>query len=204
MSDIRPAREVQLVAVDFESTGHVPGYGDQPWQLGLVPIRLGEVTADGVYETYLHIPEDRPFNPFAPGSWRAVRGQLAVAPGLTDLWPQLRSLIGGVPLVAHNTATEKKFFRKAWPLHRIGPWIDTLKLARLAYPGLSGYDLQTVVEVAGLTGHVRRLVPHREAHDALYDAMACALLLCHLMRRPGWSGLTVSELSRAASVRRRK
>lgn len=32
-------------------------------------------------------------------------------------------------------------------------------------------------------------------HDALYDAVACALLLLHLLRQPGWETLSAEELA---------
>ena len=32
---------IQAVAVDFETTGSVPGYPNEPWQIGLAPIRAG-------------------------------------------------------------------------------------------------------------------------------------------------------------------
>jgi DNA polymerase-3 subunit epsilon len=188
-----------MMVVDFESTGSVPGYPDQPWQIGLVPVVDGEVIPGEAWETYLHVPEDRPFNPLAPGSWRLVRDQLATAPTLATLWPELRGRVSNVPLVAHNVATEKKFFRAAWPLHRFGPWIDTLKLSRLGFKGLASYDLEQVSGAAGIHRELSGLLPGRAPHDALYDAMASALVLCHLLRQPHWQDITVSGLSRAAS-----
>lgn len=199
MSETVPACAMRLVAVDFESTGHTPGYPDQPWQIGGVPMEGGEVLAGEAFESLLHVPVDRPFNPFAPGSWRLVREQLAAAPELPALWPALNDRVAGVALVAHNAATEKKFFRQAWPLHRFGPWIDTLKLARLAFPALKSFELERVVQAAGQEERLCELLPGRAPHDALYDAMACALVLAHLLRQPHWASLTVSELSRAAT-----
>jgi DNA polymerase III epsilon subunit-like protein len=103
----------------------------------------------------------------------------------------------GLPLIAHNAATEKKMLREAWPLHRPGPWIDTLKLARMAYPGLPNYRLETVVEAAGVGQDLRRNLPDRTAHDALYDAAACGLVLCAMRKLEGWEKLAVEELTRA-------
>jgi DNA polymerase III epsilon subunit-like protein len=192
-----PAIEARLIALDFESTGKVPGYPEQPWQIGLVPVDGGRVCFDQAYVSWLKIPVDRPFNPLAPGSWRFVREELTSAPGLADLIPDLRGRLLGLPLIAHNAATEKKMLREAWPLHRPGPWIDTLKLARMAYPGLPNYRLETVVEAAGVADDLRLNLPDRAAHDALFDAAACGLVLCAMLKLDGWGKLTVEDLTRA-------
>ena len=192
------ARDAQLVAVDFESTGSVAGYRDEPWQVACVPIRGGCVQVEEGLELFLRVAADRPFNPCAPGSWRERREQLAHAPTLDEALPLLRGHVLHVPLVAHHAATEKKFFRHAWPLHRPGPWIDTLKLARRAYPALPGHELDAVIAALGLSDQVQRLAPGRAAHDAFYDAAACAVLLCHLLSQPGGETITVDELVRAS------
>lgn len=195
------AKDAHWVAVDFESTGSVAGYPEEPWQIGVVPVEQGQVKIGRAYESYIRVAADRPFSPFAPGSWRRVREKLAEAPSLPDLLPSLRSRIFECPLVAHNASTEKKYFRKAWPLHRPGPWIDTLKLVRLVYPGLGDYSLEAMIAHFQLEDEVRCHVPGREAHDALYDAAACAILLCHMLRQPAWESVTIEHLVRAAPRR---
>jgi DNA polymerase III epsilon subunit-like protein len=198
-----PARATLLVALDFESTGSVPGYRDEPWQLGVFPLRGGRPDASGSGEWILRVEAERPFNPCAPGAWRGARERMASARALPDLLPALGERLLGVPLVAHNAATEKRFLREAWPLQRPGPWIDTLKLARLAYPHLPSFELGTVLDQLDLGAAVAALVPGRTAHDALYDAAGCAVLLAHLLDQPGWRELTVDDLVHAATRRRR-
>jgi len=194
--------ETELIAVDFETTGTVPGYPDAPWQMGLVPIRGGRPDATGITEMLLRVESDRPFNPMAPGSWRLVREQLAGAATLPELLPTLRGQLLGMPLVAHHTATERKILRHAWPLQRPGPWIDTLTLSRKAFPELRAYDLSTVIAHAGIAKEVAALVPGRGPHDALYDAAACACLFCFLIQQPVWSTLHVEDVMRAAPRKR--
>ena len=199
-----PARATRLVALDFESTGAVRGHRDEPWQLGVMPLRDGRPDPEGAGEWLLRIDPARPFNPCAPGGWREQRDRLAVAPTLGDLLPALRGPLLGAPLVAHNASTEQRFLRAAWPLQRPGPWIDTLKLVRLAYPSLPSFELGAVLDGLGLGAAVAALVPGREAHDALYDAAGCAVLLAHLLDQPGWRELTVDDLARPAASRRRR
>ena len=67
------AREATFVALDFETTGSVPGYPDEPWQVGGIPVVNGRPDAAGLFESYLRVDEGRPFNPLAPGSWRTAR-----------------------------------------------------------------------------------------------------------------------------------
>ena len=190
--------ETNLIAIDFETTGTVPGYPDAPWQIGIVPIRHGRPDPTGAIDQFLRVEADRPFNPMAPGSWRLVRDQLADASTLPDLLPVLRTRLIGQPLVAHHTATERKILRQAWPLQRPGPWIDTLTLSRQAFPELRTHDLGSVVAHAGLTDEIARIAPDRGPHDALYDAAACACLLCFLTQQPEWSSLHVEDLMRNA------
>jgi len=188
-------RDMVLTAIDFEGTGMVQGYPDEPWQVGLVQIRGGEVSLSHSYEQYLYIG-DRPFNRFAPGRHAELREELRSAPRLPSLWTALRPYLCDVPLVAHNAATEKRYLSQAFPLHIASTWIDTLTLVRFAYPGLASYKLEDVLSGVGLQSRVATLVPGREPHDAFYDAVGCAVLLAHLLAQPGWQELTVADLQR--------
>ena len=81
------------------------------------------------------------------------------------------------------------------PMHRFGPWIDTLKIARKAWPECPSYALEDLIEILGLRQRIETLCPGRGAHDALYDAVASAVLLEHLIEQPEWNGATVGELA---------
>lgn len=191
------ACETQLVAIDFESTGVIAGYPDEPWQIGIVPISNGELAVSETFESYIQVDGERPFNPFAPGPWRLIRDEIEQAPSMDGLLPVLNDRIMNITLVAHNASTEKKIFRNAWPLHRPGPWIDTLKLSRIAFPELHNHKLGNVIYELGLEDRVEACVPGREAHDALYDAAASAVFLCYLLEQPGWINATVDDLIHA-------
>jgi DNA polymerase III epsilon subunit-like protein len=83
---------------------------------------------------------------------------------------------------------------RAAPLHRFGPWIDTLRLVRKAWPHLASAALEDVVMGLGLRPRVEALCPGLAAHDALFDAVACGLLLEHFLALPGWQDVTVRAL----------
>ncbi len=191
-----PAIATSITAVDFETTGAVPGYVNEPWEIGLVTLRDGAIDRDSAFGSLLRVGP-RPFNPRAPGRHALVRGELATAPRLADLWPRLSPRLTGTPLAAHNIPTEKAVLRRAAPMHRFGPWIDTLTLARAAYPDLPSHALEDVLATLGLLSEVQALSPGGAPHMALFDAIGSAVLLAHLLRQPAWRGLSVDALARA-------
>jgi DNA polymerase-3 subunit epsilon len=188
------ARHACFSAIDFETTGSVAGYPVEPWQVGVVRLRNGRVCADAHFESLLRVG-DRPFNPRAPGRHAQLRRQLAEAPLPGELWPGLANWVTGTALAAHSAGTERGVLSRLAPLHRFGPWVDTLTLARRAYPGLASSALEDVTAVLGLEARVRAFCPGRGAHDALYDAFACAVLLEHFLSLPGWERVTVEALA---------
>ncbi len=184
-----------LTVLDFETTGVVPGYPNEPWQIGWIELVDEEPRAETLRGQWLRVG-DRPFNRFAPGRHGQCRELLRNAPTLQDLWPDLSGHLLGRPLAAHHAATERAVLRRAFPLHRFGPWIDTLELSRHAWPSLPSHALEDVVAALGLTPSVEALCPGLEPHDACYDAAAAAVLLAHLRRQPAWRELSIEDLAR--------
>lgn len=189
---MNPPPNFRAIAIDFESTGSVPGYANEPWQIGLVPIE-GRELGTARFESLLRVGP-RPFNRYAPGRHAVLRHEIAAAPSFHELGPQLLPRLTGTYLVAHHAGTERTLLAHAAPLHVFGPWIDTLVLARKAWPGLPSYELNALIEQFGLLDCVQAVCPGREAHDALYDAVACGLLFLFLWRQPGWDVLEPDEL----------
>jgi DNA polymerase III subunit epsilon len=189
------AREAILTVLDFESTGAVRGHAEEPWQVGMVEVREGRVTGR-YHDSWLCVAADRPFNPYAPGRHAEIRQILAAAPRMSELWPVWRPWLEGRPLAAHNIGTERKFLHRAAPMHELGPWIDTLQLARHVRPDLEGHSLAEVCEAMGLSGRAREFCPDRSWHDALFDAFASALVLEHCLALPGWEHVSVEALAR--------
>lgn len=187
-------RDVICTAVDFETTGSVRGYRDEPWQIGLVDVRGGAFAADTQFTSLLNVG-DRPFNPHAPGRHGQRREEIAAAPPLASLWPVLRERLVGRALVAHNAATERKMLRGCFPMHRFGPWIDTLALSRYAFPHLASHALADVVDHLGLADRANSACPGLTWHDALYDAVASALVLETILDLPTWQNVSTESLS---------
>ena len=188
------ACHARFSVIDFETTGAVAGYRIEPWQVGVVSVEQGVVQGETQYESLFRVG-DRPFNVRAPGRHALLRDQLALAPTPSEVLPELVQRLSHAPVVAHNIGTERNQLRAMAPLHTFGPWIDTLKLTRNAYPALESKSLEDVIDVLGLRLRVEALCPGRDSHDALYDAVACAVLLEHFLSLPGWERVTVEALA---------
>lgn len=183
--------QISLTALDFETTGSVPGFEAEAWQIGLVALERGRVLAAPRFESLIRVDPQRPFNRYAPGEHHRRRAKIAAAPPPAAIWHRIEPLVCNRPLVAHNVAVEKKFLRRMAPLHRLGPWVDTLQLARRAWPGAPSHKLEALIPALGLSARVRDCCPIGGPHDALYDAVASAVLLEYLLQQPGWSQLEV-------------
>ncbi|MBR0459970.1 MAG: hypothetical protein IJJ26_12090 [Victivallales bacterium] len=187
-------RDLTIVAIDFETTGQVKHHTNLPWQLGAVVFRGAQILPEPRISLFLRVPDDHPFNPYTPGRWAELRETLAQAPSLPELWPQLAPWLTGHPLAAHNAPTERKMLRQAFPLQPFDCWIDTLRLARAAYPNLPSYALSDLLDSLELTPRAQALCPALAPHDACYDAVACALLLEHILALPQWHNLELEHL----------
>jgi len=185
--------EITLTVLDFETTGSVPGFDTEPWQIGAVRLVNGRVDSTQTFESLIRVDANRPFSAYAPGMHHKLRDKIAAAPDVSKVWKKLEGWVTACPLVAHNAAVEKKFLRKMAPMHRFGSWVDTLALARKAWPDAPSHKLGDLVAGLGLEARVRELCPNRAAHDALYDAIACAVLLEQILTLPGWGELTIDD-----------
>jgi DNA polymerase-3 subunit epsilon len=186
-----PFRDTVFAALDFESAGAAPGMTDAPVQAGIAAMRGTEFLTESFFRSYI--------NPGRPVTWAAQRihgiagAQLADSPDLKSLWPEFRSRLSGRVIVAHGAGTEKRFLR-AFPFHGFGPWLDTVLLARRAWPGLGDYSLESLAAVLGFRDELDRLCPGLRFHDALYDAAGSLLVLRSLVTGAGLLDKCVSEL----------
>ena len=184
-------RETTLTVLDFETTGSVPGFDTEPWQIGAVIFESGRVGPEQTFESLIRVDANRPFNAYAPGNHHKRRHAIAAAPNVSNVWKKVEGWVTGRPLVAHNIAVEKKFLRQMAPMHPFGPWVDTLKLSRQAWPNAPTHTLEDLIAGLKLGSRVRECCPSGEPHDALYDAVACAVLLEYILLQPGWENLEV-------------
>jgi DNA polymerase III epsilon subunit-like protein len=129
-------------------------------------------------------------------------------------WERFAGLRGTGPLAAHFAPVENSLIRKVWPYPREspdfarpgrtatewGPWVDTGRLYPQLFPQLGSVRLEDLIVRHGLsaelTAAARNHCPpeRRRYHAALYDALAGALLLLALMRRPELAEATIPWL----------
>lgn len=187
-------RDFTFTVLDFETTGTVKGFISRPWQLGAVLVRNQKIEPlEGRFDTLLRVPADYPFSKQAPGTYATQRATIALAPEMETIWPALHTQLSATLPVAHNAATERNILARFAPLTHYNVWVDTLFLTRKIYPTLPSFALDNIIPTLGLEQPLKQLVPGRAPHDAYYDAVACALLLIHLLSLPGWSDLTLEE-----------
>ncbi|BDS08831.1 exonuclease [Oceaniferula spumae] len=170
--------EQTFAAIDFESAGAERGMTDVPVQIGMATWSAENGHADH-FTSFIHTERQI--------TWAAqkVHGisseDLADAPKLMLLWSQIKRTLADRIVVAHGHGTEKRYLR-AFPAHGFGPWVDTLLLARAAWPELPSHSLGDLCEHFQLTEKVSVLVSEKTWHDALYDATASLVLLEHLIK----------------------
>ena len=163
-------------AIDFESAGTASGKTDAPIQIGIASAQLhGD---SNTWESYIYT--DKPITWAAQKVHGITKEDLADAPKLPLLCPEIKHRLADCAVVAHGHGTEKRFLR-AFPGHGFGPWIDTLTLSRAVYPTLSSHSLSNICESLSLQAEISSLVPDKSWHDALYDAAASLILLKHII-----------------------
>lgn len=175
-----PVHEVAWAAIDFEGTGSAPGQSDEPVQIGVAVMTPGNAEVGNFFRSYIRT--EARVTRAAVAVHRITERDLEDAPPLGLLWPEIKSRLSGAVVVAHGAGTEKRFLR-AFPMHGFGPWVDTLVLARVFMPNLPDHSLGAVADACGLVGHVRAACPQHDWHDALFDAVACLVLLRYFVAR---------------------
>jgi DNA polymerase-3 subunit epsilon len=166
-------RNTSFTAIDFESAGTSPGKTDAPVQIGTCSWNLTEHVTD-TWVTYIHTQQKI--------TWAAQKvhgithAELQDAPKLMLLWPAIKRRLQHHAVVAHGHGTEKRFLH-AFPGHGFDPWIDTLQLARAAWPNLPDHSLGALCCSLDLKTKIDAIVPEKSWHDALYDAVASIILL---------------------------
>ena len=153
-------------AIDFE-TGSYPRAS--ACAVALVRVRDGEV-ADTLY-SLIKPPEGMSIL----RSFTAIHGiamkDVADSPTFDVLWPSMRDFIGSDFLVAHNAPFDRGVLAACLAHYEIDfpvPCFEcTVVASRRAWPSLRNHKLDTVSDHLGL---------ELEHHQALSDAIACALI----------------------------
>jgi DNA polymerase-3 subunit epsilon len=135
-------------------------------------------------------------------------------------WEYFAALRERGPLAAHFASVENSLLKSVWPYPRSapdfsghgrpvaewGPWIDTGRLAPQLFPQIAEAKLERLVSVLGLQAELDvAAVRHcpaerRRYHAALYDALAAALVLLAVLRRPELQAATIPWLLQMSTL----
>ena len=166
-------------------------------QVGIVQVQGGEIRNEWMWLV----------NPEAEFAWfnkrllRVEVDDVVKGPRFPQVYPQIRDLLSGAITVSHSDfdrqAIDQSIDRYGLPLLDT-KWLDSVALARRAWPdraGQDGYGLEQLAEFLGIGF---------EHHDALEDARAAAWITLAACRA---CGCGLDELSRefqSASHRERR
>ena len=135
-------------------------------------------------------------------------------------WEYFAGLRDSGPLAAHFAAAENHLLKTVWAYPRSapdfarpgkaatewGPWIDTGRLYPQFLPGAGDRKLAELVAAGALKPQLDELAAvhcpagRRHFHAALYDALACALLLRALLQRPELAAATIPWLLQMSTL----
>ncbi|PWU10134.1 MAG: DNA polymerase III subunit epsilon [Verrucomicrobia bacterium] len=170
----------EFAAIDFESAGSQPDGTDPPIQIGIACMKGGQLLPETFFRSYLQ-NTSRELHCVATTIHGIRPDQLTNAPPLLSLWPEVRNRLTNRYVVAHGAGTERRHLR-VFPFHGFGPWIDTLQLARKLQPSLNDYSLGSLIAAFRLEEEIDQFCKNLHWHDALYDAVACLVLLQTLIK----------------------
>ena len=175
-------KNLEFASIDFESTGHREGIGDEPIQIGIAVMKEFEIDKNSFFRSYIKPSNDLQITSRSQSVHRIKNEQLEKSPVLYELWPTINELLGKRVVVAHGAGTEKRFLR-SFPMHGFDIWIDTLQLAKKVLPKSTDYSLGALIEDINANEEIKAICPGLDWHDALFDAVASLFLLKKLLTK---------------------
>ena len=173
-------KNLEFASIDFESTGHREGIGDEPIQVGIAVMKGFEINENSFFSSYIKPSNDLQITSRSQSVHRIKNEQLEKSPVLFELWPKINELLSKRVVVAHGAGTEKRFLR-SFPMHGFDIWIDTLQLAKKVLPESTDYSLGALIHEIGANEDLKTICPELDWHDALFDAVASLFLLKELL-----------------------
>ena len=163
----------EFVAIDTETTG-LSATRNEIIEVSAVRYRYGH--AVGAYETL--IKPSTPVNPFVSILTGITNKKLKDAPSADDVIFPLLNFIGSSVLVGHNIGFDLQFLNCLAERNGVPPLsndsIDTLHVARQAFPGMKSHKLSDLAAAFDLPGD--------GFHRAGYDSRMSAEVLLYIAR----------------------
>ena len=161
-----------FAAIDFETANCERS---SVCSVGVVVVRDGKIV-DTFYS--LIQPEPNYYNYWCTEVHGLTRRDTDEAPVFPEVWTQIKPMIEGLPLVAHNSPFDEGCLRAVFDVYQMDypdyEFFDTLRASRRTFGKcLPNHQLQTVAAACGYN-----LENH---HHALADAEACAHIAMKLL-----------------------
>jgi DNA polymerase-3 subunit epsilon len=163
-----------IAVIDFETTGISPGLGARATEIAAVLVRGGRIV-----ERYSSLMNSGAWvSPFIEQLTGISNAMLRDAPPPDRVMREVLAFTRGLPLVAHNAAFDRGFWRVEAQRADIEPdpaheFACTMLLSRRLYPQAPNHRLGTLAELHHLPRCGR-------AHRALADAEVTAHLLLQI------------------------
>lgn len=197
MSD--PAfRATTFVVIDFETTTP-PGHRPEPIDVAALHLRVqaGGLVETGRFSALMSPPHHAPVTRFDTAQTGITAQMVVKQPSANEVLATLDATLSEPPylLVAHNAPTEAGIvfdYRDRCPRLAASPFLDTVRLARAAYPELASHTLDMLMRHLNIPQPIDR-------HRALPDARITAkLFTCMTTDSAGRIGRTLGQLRQTA------
>ncbi|WP_378735562.1 exonuclease domain-containing protein [Nocardia brasiliensis] len=173
-----------IAVVDVEGNGQTPPE--------IIEIAILSVSGETVSVDNMRAWLIKPRQPITPIVTRKVHGiknaYVSDAPSWEEVAPDVDAALAARTLVAHNAGVEQRVLASHLPYWNPPMVLDTLRLAKVVWPGLPSYSLDKLIEHGNLD---TSSVTTQGYHRAGYDAWAAWQLLCKLVDDGDldWTGL---------------
>lgn len=158
------------VVIDIETTGY-SRENDRIIEIGAAAYKYGEKTDE--FQTYVN-PE-RPIPSIIKKMTGISDADVAGAPGIAQAEMMFRAFVGDRPLVGHNILTfDLPFLSAHFGLPIDNTIIDTLPMAKEAFPLLPNFKLEYLDQILGLgsNGHHRAIYDVEVTNSLLWACLA--------------------------------
>jgi DNA polymerase-3 subunit epsilon len=157
---------MDFLTIDFETA---TPKRHSPCEIGLTFVQSGKIVET---QSWLIKPINNEFNWFNIHIHGITPSHVKNAPEFDVLWNELKPLIEGKYLIAHNAAFDMSVLRRTLELYEIPfpriKYACSYIFSKQVWPGLPGYDLATLCKVNNIP-----LNHHRAAADSRATAELC-------------------------------
>ncbi|QGQ46662.1 ATP-dependent DNA helicase DinG [Metabacillus sediminilitoris] len=164
----------RFVVIDLETTGNSPKKGDKIIQIAAVVIEEGQIV-----DRYMSFVNPKQRIPLFIEQLTGITNEMVDnAPTFEEIAKDLNSLLADSFFVAHNVYFDLSFLQEEMincGFQFTGPILDTVELARVAFPTEKSYKLSDISDEFKFV--------HENPHRADSDAEVTALLLLRICEK---------------------